>query len=197
MVDEVIARALRIAAEKGLNQSELADAVGASPQDITNWKKRGMPAAKYKSVADALHIRVDELLTGVQEARPPYEVGTLPGLAHSMSHSIFDDPLQLTWEEFVQLLLLPAKFTLSLPDDANAPDFPKGMKFVWSTTRKPQFGSLVLVRGAGLHTPHARQYRQGLMPGSWIAAASNPAFASFDGGQLLEVIAVAEWRPMP
>lgn len=61
-MDQPIVRALRWAREMGLNQSAFAARLGCSPQDITNWKKRGMPAEWYLPVANALSKSVDELL---------------------------------------------------------------------------------------------------------------------------------------
>jgi transcriptional regulator with XRE-family HTH domain len=199
MVEEVIARALRIAAQKGLNQSEFAELVGVSPQDVTNWKRRGMPPAKHEPVARALGLKIDQLLGNtVEEPGAIYNAPHVPGLAHSLSHSVFDDPIPMTWEGIVQSPLLPDRFTFELSDDANAPEYPKGMTLVWSSKRQPQFGSLVLIEGGRIGR-HVRFYRQGRLPGAWIAKASNPAFADFSTSDdvMLRVIAVAEWRPMP
>ncbi|MDP4300366.1 helix-turn-helix domain-containing protein [Leptothrix discophora] len=45
-----------------MNQTKFADAIGVSPQHVTNWKKRGMPADWHVAVAHALGRSVDELL---------------------------------------------------------------------------------------------------------------------------------------
>jgi hypothetical protein len=39
----------------------LGDKIGASAQVLTNWKKRGVPAARYRDIADALGLTVDQL----------------------------------------------------------------------------------------------------------------------------------------
>lgn len=63
MADQVIERALKIAKElHGWNQAEFASRIEANKQHITNWKTRGMPAARYAKVAKVLGITVDELL---------------------------------------------------------------------------------------------------------------------------------------
>ena len=56
--------ALSWARAAGLNQSEFAAKIGAGAQDITNWKKRGMPTDRHESVAAAFGKTVDELLGG-------------------------------------------------------------------------------------------------------------------------------------
>lgn len=59
--------ALSWARAAGLNQSEFAAKIGAGAQDITNWKKRGMPTDRYESVANAFNQTVDALLSGSDE----------------------------------------------------------------------------------------------------------------------------------
>lgn len=53
---------LRWTREAGLNQSKLAERLGVAPQDITNWKRRGMPPEKHKAAADAFGRTIDELV---------------------------------------------------------------------------------------------------------------------------------------
>ena len=62
MSERPIDRALRRARSRGLNQTELANALGVDPQHITNWKRRGMPPEYHAKSADALDWSVDELL---------------------------------------------------------------------------------------------------------------------------------------
>lgn len=59
-----IDRALTWAKEKKLNQSDLARLLGVLPQDVTNWKRRGLPTDKHSDVASALGRSVDELIGG-------------------------------------------------------------------------------------------------------------------------------------
>lgn len=65
-----IDRALRMARAKGWNQTRFAAELQVLPQDITNWKKRGLPSDKYVSVASALGCSVDELV-GRGRPNPP------------------------------------------------------------------------------------------------------------------------------
>lgn len=58
--------ALAMAKKKGLTQTAFADLIGASSADVSNWKKRGMPADRHRDVAAALGISVDALLQGAQ-----------------------------------------------------------------------------------------------------------------------------------
>ena len=50
--------------DAGLNQTEFANMIDALPQDITNWKRRGLPADRYEAVASAFGKTVDALLSG-------------------------------------------------------------------------------------------------------------------------------------
>lgn len=71
--------ALQWARDAGMNQSAFAGAIGATPQDVTNWKKRGMPAEWHAPVAAKFGRRVEELLglvattetSSAQAARAP------------------------------------------------------------------------------------------------------------------------------
>ena len=68
-----IDRALLWAKDDGLNQSDLANRLGVLPQDITNWKKRGLPSDKYLEVAETLGRSIDDLLgrTGYKRQANP------------------------------------------------------------------------------------------------------------------------------
>lgn len=39
----------------------LADQIGASAQVMTNWKKRGVPPARHRDIAQALGLTLDQL----------------------------------------------------------------------------------------------------------------------------------------
>src|SRR6266851_1471022 len=55
--------ALQLAKDKHhWNQTDFAKAMGVLPQDVTNWKSRGMPADWLEPVADKLKCSVDLLL---------------------------------------------------------------------------------------------------------------------------------------
>lgn len=54
-----------MAKSRGWNQRQFADALGATPADVTNWKKRGMPPERYEDVARVLGVSIDMLVTGV------------------------------------------------------------------------------------------------------------------------------------
>jgi len=54
--------ALRWAQDHDMNQSGLASALGVSPQHVTNWKSRDLPADRFQEVAELFGKTVDELL---------------------------------------------------------------------------------------------------------------------------------------
>jgi hypothetical protein len=62
MEDTPIDRALSWARDRGVNQSAFARLIDATPQDVTNWKRRGMPAEWHAAVAKAFGRTVDDLL---------------------------------------------------------------------------------------------------------------------------------------
>jgi hypothetical protein len=113
-----------------------------------------------------------------------------PPVAHLLSPPIQSDALPtITWEALVGNVP-ESLFVLALRDDALAPDYPKGTAVVWSKTRAPRPGRLVLVRDAH-GRDHARLYQEGKAPGEWHAAALHRGFASLDPkGDGLQVLAV-------
>lgn len=62
MESRPIDRALTWARELGMNQSGFARALEVSPQDVTNWKRRGMPPEHHAKAAQVVKRSVDELL---------------------------------------------------------------------------------------------------------------------------------------
>jgi hypothetical protein len=71
-----IERALAWARKLGMNQSAFARAMGVTPQDVTNWKARGMPPEHHAEAARVTHHSIDELVHGIElpaarQAPPP------------------------------------------------------------------------------------------------------------------------------
>lgn len=82
-----------------------------------------------------------------------------------------------------------AEFETTLPDDAMAPDAPKGTRVIFITSETPEPGHWVLVRDReGRH--YCRQLRQSV-PGRWEAHALNSGYLPLDSERDgLQVIAV-------
>jgi transcriptional regulator with XRE-family HTH domain len=180
-------------AAANLTEQALADLVGVTRGAVQQWEREGgtSPRVKFRpKLAKALGISVYDL-TAAESPNPPTS-----GLAQAVSLSIFDTPTLLNWEQVMERKTLPAEFTMRLPDDALAPEYPRGLELVWATDRTPQYGSLVIVRDKRGQT-HVRQYAQGSEPDHWQAAGNGP-FYTFDSKKDgLQVLAVAKWRPMP
>lgn len=81
------------------------------------------------------------------------------------------------------------EFETQLPDNAMAPEAPKGTRVIFITGPSPEPGDWVLIRdGAG--QCYCREFRQ-RRPGSWEAHARNPGFLPMDSQRDgLQVIAV-------
>ena len=100
-------------------------------------------------------------------------------VAHAKSQPQSSDDLPyLSWESLMGNVP-DSLFVLVLRDDALGSKFPRGTAVVWSKSRRPAPGRLVLVRDKH-GRDHARMYQEHPEPGAWTAAALNPAFASFD-----------------
>lgn len=61
-MEAVIKKTLDLAEQKGWNQRQLASKLDVEPGHVTNWKARGLPADRYKQVADLFRVSIDDLL---------------------------------------------------------------------------------------------------------------------------------------
>ncbi len=190
---------------RGLKTADVARMANTSRQNIENLESDEVAFPRYlPRLAKAMgYARTDDLLA----LKPPPDLspGWVPPAegtpeidpkAQMLSHlTPMIDPITIAWE-LILSTLLPPLFRAVIPDDAMSPDYPKGLEFIWSTTKTPQVSSLVMVRDAH-DQAHVREYRQGDGPGQWEAAALNRAFKSFNSKDGLTILAVAAFRSMP
>lgn len=172
---------------QGISQAELARRVGVSAGTIGNHEAatRAKPR-ELLAIAEALGVTPEWLERGTgpmhwtdaqhaSKGRAPHNRHVAQTVSHaSDSHSL---PI-LSWEALM-LEVPKTLFVLPLRDDALAPQFSRGLAVVWSATRRPAPGRLVLVRDKH-GRDHARVVYAGSEPGEWRAVALNPAFPTFD-----------------
>ena len=79
-----------------------------------------------------------------------------------------------------------------MPDDALAPDTPRGLVLHFSTEAAPVIGHGVLVQDAA-GGRHVRRYAQGL-GGAWRAEARNTAYMTLHSGDGVQLLAVVTGR---
>lgn len=168
MSSELVRRVLARAAVLGLNQSALARKIGKTPQDITNWKTRGVPAEHHALLADALNWSVDELLGR--------SVITLQ--AQPVTLDAITVVPTISWETLVDVTLLPKLFKLAAPDTSMAPKVLQGTMVEFEQGLQPRPGDGVLVRDNTGHC-YLRVYRE-KRPGHWEAHPINPAYSPLD-----------------
>jgi len=87
---------------------------------------------------------------------------------------------------------LPKRFRAAMPDDALAPDTPRGLVLHFSTEAYPVIGHGVLVQDAA-GGRHVRRYAQGL-GGAWRAEARNTAYMTLHSGDGVQLLAVVTGR---
>lgn len=166
-----------------MSVSALADALGITYQAVKKVRDGGdFGSTNNLRAARLLGLNPEWLATGTG---PRTGTGA-PPVAHPVSHSPRRiEAIRFTWGEIAAMDTgqLGDLFISAMPDDSAAPDFPAGTEIEWSTRKPHQPGSLVLVRDEH-GTLHARECRQGHQPGTWIAAAINRAYASFDSPQI-------------
>ena len=191
MSESPIRRALARAAELGMNQTQFAVAIGVTSADVSNWKKRGMPAEHYANAAKALGMSIDVLLGLVKSDAPQTR-----GVAHDLSQvqQIVTFP-SLDWKRLMSTQLPPV-FGLVLLDDAMSPDYQRGGLMRFSTTRRVEPGRVVLVADSK-GNPYVRKYQLHRAE-HWRAVATNPDYGSLDSEiDGLKVLAVMTGWDMP
>jgi hypothetical protein len=181
-IDEILAD------PRGIRVGDLAEAAGVTSSAVSQWRS---PTARTLALRSALGIQArygysaEWLSTG---KGPKFVKPPVQGVDHAQSH----EPKRIETQRFKWEQLVTANlgdtFLTAMPDDSAAPEYPRGTEIIWSTIKKPQIGSLVLLRDAH-GTMHAREYRQGKAPGQWLAVPINRAYATFDGAEV-EVVAV-------
>jgi hypothetical protein len=169
---------------RGMGWADLGRKIGATDQTMHNWKTRGgIPAARYKAIADCLGWSIDAMLsddwTPAQHPNGGPHLGVRePAPAHYMSHPPFEDaPSVIAWERILKEPL-KAEFQTLMPDASMEPDVPRGARVIFVTGVEVEPGDWALVRDPDGHL-YLRVIRQ-LKPGRWEAHALNPAFLPMD-----------------
>jgi len=68
MKESVFERMKRWGEGEGWNQTEIASRLGLLPQNVSNWKKRGVPPEWHAPIARLFGRSIDELLGGEPES---------------------------------------------------------------------------------------------------------------------------------
>lgn len=148
------------------------------------------PAAAERAWAERLNAP-----TGWTPSQHPPEGVIVRPVAQDLIHPQSEDDLpQHTWEFILSVPAsdLPKRFRAAMPDDALAPDTPRGLVLHFSTEAGPVIGHGVLVQDAA-GGRHVRRYAQGL-GGAWRAEARNTAYMTLHSGDGVQLLAVATGR---
>jgi hypothetical protein len=98
-------------------------------------------------------------------------------------------PIRLAWEALMTSNQLPPEFETELPDNAMAPDAPRGTRVIFVRGNTAEPGDWILVRDSAGHL-YCREYRQ-VRPGQWEAHARNPGFLPMSNDRDgLQVVAI-------
>jgi hypothetical protein len=162
--------------------ASLQDRLAVSPQAFHNWTKRGVSKEGAIAAERAFGCAVNYILEGhgphwtYPQTPPEGEASTL--LAQELSHPTYTvTPGHIPWEQLMDRPLKP-EFQTTAPDNAMAPDVPRGARIILITGVDPAPGDFVLVADAtGAH--YLREYKQ-LRAGHWQAHARNAAFLPLD-----------------
>lgn len=108
-------------------------------------------------------------------------------------------PQKIAWEALMHHTQLPPEFETALPDNAMAPDAPKGTRVIFIAGTLAEPGDWVLLKDAG-GALYCREFRQA-RPGHWEAHAKNPGFLPLhsdrDGLQVIAIFDGIRGRRAP
>lgn len=144
--------ALQIAKERGLNQTAFAAKLGATSADVSNWKKRGMPADRHLDAAVALGISVDALFAGSPNVVPaPIGARSVPvisAIQAGMWCEIVDQFQPGDADEYLltDLELSAHAFALTIRGDSMLPEFNPGDRVIIDPEVAPHPGDFVAAK---------------------------------------------------
>lgn len=184
-------------------ERKFADLIERSQTQVTQWKnaspdsKTGKPRQLSSEICRLIEEKcgkpegwMDQQHWGSAQHADAGSGSSTDPVDQDLSHpEPMMEPTTLQWESVVQLKEFPVRFKLAVPDDALAPDTPRGVVLHFSTEADPVIGHGVLVQDAA-GGRHVRRYAQGL-GGAWRAEARNTAYMtlhSSDGVKLLAVV---------
>lgn len=192
-------RIRQVMSETGATVGDLALAAGVSSSAVSQWlsgNSKALKAAPALGLEARFGYSARWLTSGVG-VRKSRELPPDLGEAHATSYK-FDTmiPPEMGDENIVSGNV-PAVFRRRVEDDSGGPDYPAGSWVIWSTVRKPKFGSKVLIKDRHGRL-HMRVMQQGRDPGAWIASPLNPAYATLDSAlDGLEVVACFDGFQLP
>ncbi len=196
-MNDPIVQAFRSLLDQEGGATTVAAVIGANPASLYQiYAGIKLPSGKPKGVGKQLREKLERHYPGwlsfagslggtVETIRPgsSESAQATKGLVQRMA------PPKIGWEALMTVDDLPHEFETQLPDNAMAPDAPRGTRCIFVAGESPDPGDWVLVRdGAGHMT--CRVYRL-LRPGQWEAHALNPSFLPMESSRdNLEVVAV-------
>ena len=201
LAQALAAKQARATTGERITKAGLARACGIKQPSVSDWFSGQTAALEGRNLIAAaayLDVSPEWLATGRGRRQPREDspaAETLQPNAHAqqVSYSSFTLPVSITWEQLMQTKELPERFVVETPDDALAPNLPRGTAVVFERASAAQPGECVLVedsRGAR----YMRRYVQGI-GAAFTAQALNDAYVSLDSGRDgLQVLAVMAWR---
>lgn len=183
----------RLRDQLGWTLEELSTRSGVEVGTISALEVRDSKRSNYAlPLAEAMGVSLSVLLdepTAITHARE---------VDHDLSYPTLRMPPEVDREAIVSGKAAHQQvFMLRVEDDSCGDRYPAGSRIIWSRTRRPKFGSVVLVldRHQALHV---RVMQQGRAPGAWLAASINPAYATLDSvADGLQIVATFDGFQLP
>jgi SOS-response transcriptional repressor LexA len=190
-MNEIFLRLAQAAKNKGATgNSDIGRLLNESPQVVTNWSSRGVPAKKIFEIADKLGVTPEWLQTG-KEARKPTDA-SLPADALPMPARRLAPVISYVqagqWVTLVdaypmgngsEMIEIDAKwsknsFVLKVRGDSMAPTLTEGAYIVVDPTVEWMHGRIVVVRQNGDTEVTVKRLQQD--GDSYYLKADNPAY---------------------
>lgn len=181
----------------GISRAELSERSGIAASTLSRYlSSPSSPGHKRISEINARKLeragrKPENWLDGRAVAAPPPQPHpSARGLAHDMIHGPWTLPPTLSWEEIMRSSEFPGSFVVAMPDDALAPNVPRGTRLIFEPDAEP-----VPLRGVLVQDATGRRYirRYAEAPGgAWRAEALREGYVSLeserDGLALLAVM---------
>lgn len=183
MTPEERVERLAAAAKRMGGNAQLGRALGYQDGAFIGQMLRKERAISEKTLVALAKLRpVASLFDPDQQSAPVPAARSTPLLrvvAREASLSQYTVSPLKTAEEIMQRKIDGDEFRFALPDDAMAPEHPAGLQIIFSQSRTPRHGLVVLVQTQHGEL-HVRQHAQGREPGHWRAVPRQSVYASFD-----------------
>lgn len=145
-----------------VSQADLAKTLSVSPQAVTNWKRRGVPARQWQAAASLMKTSVEALTSGDRNVVPA-DIGSrkIPIISLVQAGKFSGHLVDFYPDAFLMtdLPLPDGAFALEIVGTSMEPLFSEGDRVIIDPSIKPQPGDYVVAQTEGDYEATFKKYR--------------------------------------